>query len=292
MFRKRIKKTFPEGTFIPTNQRVMAIIQLCLALTALLFLASKPFMQDHFALKSDSLVYDYVLGKNNEQRLEYFHQLQEPTKETILLKYKILLNAFNVPFHEKLQSSIYTIFFKSSIYERAWILFGIVIPIMLLKKREGAKHAAWILPLIVVAFLISNANLKNQTLSEEMKLYPSEDMLVTNYLNAPLSNYSYEEQQKLLLKAWHSYLVENYTKEIPATNQNVFKNQVAKGEHAFHAAKLLKMPESRTQKTNDKQSTFLMTAYLLWNLLFAYISSTRSKYKKEPLQKIQEAPAN
>ena len=59
---RRRKKTFPPGTFIPTPQRLMAIAQLCIAFSLLLWYAMQPFMGEYFDLRSRMLLYEYAMG--------------------------------------------------------------------------------------------------------------------------------------------------------------------------------------------------------------------------------------
>ena len=57
-----LRKTFPPGTFIPTSQRLMAIGQLCLVFSLMLWYMIQPFMGEYFALRSRMLLYEYVMG--------------------------------------------------------------------------------------------------------------------------------------------------------------------------------------------------------------------------------------
>ena len=62
MFRKRTKKIYPPGTFIPTPARVCAIIQLCVAFTVLIWNMATPFAGELFNVKSKMILYHDVMG--------------------------------------------------------------------------------------------------------------------------------------------------------------------------------------------------------------------------------------
>src|SRR4051812_38869550 len=74
----RPSKIFPPGTFIPTPQRLMAIGQLCLAFSLMLWYLTQPFMGEYFALRSRMLLYEYVMGTSDwtEQEAKLKRQVQ------------------------------------------------------------------------------------------------------------------------------------------------------------------------------------------------------------------------
>lgn len=292
MFHKRKKQIFPEGTFIPTKPRILSIIQLCLGFTALLFAAAEPFMGEHFNFKSQILLHDYVMGKNSEAQALLFDKLPNEKKAAVTLSYERLKEAANTSFLDKLNNSFDLVLFKSSIFERSWIFFAIIIPILLLKKVDGATHAVWILPLIVTAYFISNeVKGKRVEVSEETKLFPKEELLVDRYLKKNIHALSFSDQQKELLNAWRLYLIEDFAGEVPSVNSKEFQAQVNKGEFAFNLARIERLPLPFTPKDNfKKQPWFVMIAYLIWNILFAACISI-SKYRPKHLQKNQEEPA-
>ena len=58
----RSRKTFPPGTFIPTSQRLMAIGQLCIAFSLMIWYLTQPFMGEYFALRSRMLYMNMYMG--------------------------------------------------------------------------------------------------------------------------------------------------------------------------------------------------------------------------------------
>ena len=84
----RPRKSFPPGTFIPTSQRLMAIGQLCIALSLMLWYMTQPFMGEYFALRSRMLLYEYVMGtsdisKTKNGQEEKFERRRERFKTII-----------------------------------------------------------------------------------------------------------------------------------------------------------------------------------------------------------------
>ena len=156
MFRKRVRKEFPPGTFISTPARVMAILQLCVAFTLIAWHAGEPFLGDLFNIKSKLVVYQFVLGIKNEANAERFARLPAIQRQQIERNYNTLQKQYNLPFWDKLKRSFEIIFFGIPSFELAWILLSIIIPILLLKKVEGAVQAVWLLPLATLFFTIDN----------------------------------------------------------------------------------------------------------------------------------------
>lgn len=282
MFKKRIKKNFPEGTFIPTFPRILSIIQLCLAFTAFLFAAGSPFLTHHFDIKSKILLYDYVLGNTIHTTKAHFNELDEHQKNRVMAGYEELNKAASTSFFKKLEQSLNLILIKISAFERAWILFAIVIPILLLKKVEGAKQAVWILPLIALAYLCNNQTLESPISNEEAMLYPEEDWLSMEYLGKNINEFPIQDQQGQLLKAWHYYLIDFYTKEQPSSDPEIFQNQKVKGEFRFHLARIEKLKglEESEGFALKKQPFFLMFIYCIWNIFFAMVTSEIFIFKK------------
>ena len=99
MFRKRAKKSYPPGTFIPTPARVFAILQLCIAFSILLWNASLPFMGDLYEIKSKLLLYKHVIDHPQFVRLSPLEQ------ESIHTSQAVLQAQLGLPFLQKLGNS-------------------------------------------------------------------------------------------------------------------------------------------------------------------------------------------
>lgn len=281
------KKQFPPGTFIPTPARVVAIIQLCLAFTAILWSCGYPFMGELFELKSEMLIYRYVLGtplggftaapqetleeqraffKRNQNR---FQLLPEWQKEQISAQYQNLQNRSEISFFSKLRRGLHLIFFEVPPFEQAWMLFSVVIPIMLLIRMEGAVSAAWILPVLVFFYALANQVEGKTSFRGEVALFPSEENIVSEYLKKPLSS-NILEQQRELMHGWQLYLIKVWAKSLPSNDSEMFKRQVEQGEFAFNVARtevVAKHPHPSPFQL--KQPLILLFLYFAWNLFFA-----------------------
>ena len=192
MFRKRQKKNFPEGTFIPTPARVCAIIQLCLAFSLILWYASEPFIGEIFTLKSKQLFYQDIMGIPSKDHLsgeslerlsrnaERFSMLSVEQQDQLTSSYQSLQNQLQRSFLEKIISMAGIFLGKIPAFELAWIVLSIIIPILLLKKIEGATQAVWLLP-VLVAFYAADVRwfgAYGHASPPDAALFPSEQELV------------------------------------------------------------------------------------------------------------------
>lgn len=268
MFKKK-KKEIPPGTFIPTPARVIAIIQLCLAFTVVMWSAGYPFMGELFAVKSKLLLYDNVIGN-----AERFAQLPAEQQTQLIQSREELQKRTEVPFMSKLAQSLRIMAVQIPPFELTWIFFSIVIALMLLMKIEGALHAVWLLPLIASVYAIDN-HLYGvvPAMSDEAKLFPTEEVLVRDYVKGDFSANIFEQQQQLM-RAWETYLVAEWAHEQPAEEAVVFSGQVEKGNYAFTVARIQKLPQDRRQQDaayfRMKQPFSILALYIVWNLFFAW----------------------
>lgn len=282
MFRKRIKKTFPAGTFIPTPARVCAIIQLCLAFSVLLWNASEPFIGEIFYTKSGLLLYYDVMGipahdhaihdvrlARNSQR---FDALPKQTKEHITQNLQALQTKLKRSFWDKLKSTVTLFTDKISPFELAWIFFSIVIAIMLLKKVEGAAQAVWLLPFLVACYAIETRLSTKEKLFDETNFFPTEKMLVENYIQKPLSEDIFE-QQKELMEGWKRYLIDKWAGQTPSEAKKVFDRQAEEGEFHFNLARL-KWRANQNHLIGalppPSPALWQLVLYFFWNVYFAY----------------------
>lgn len=281
MFRKRAKKYFPPGTFIPTPARVMAILQLCIAFTLILWNASAPFMEDLFNIKSKMVVFHYVMGMTQPENSHRFNQLPAPIVDKITRDYKELQEQLSRSFFEKIESAFKRILFEIPPFELAWIFFSIVISILLLLRIEGAIQTVWLLPLLAGAYAVDNrfnGNARKPT--QEELLFPSEAYIVHHHLTEPLSQNIFEQQTQLQ-KGWELYLIENWAKQIPSNESTLFRRQVAQGEFNFNVERLQRMAKE-IDKTPLRESNLLLALYIFWNLSFALIVNQVYSTKGNP----------
>lgn len=281
MFRKRTKKEFPPGTFIATPARVMAILQLCLALMVLLWQLSQPFLGDFFAIRSKMAVYEYVMGSSNGSLLQKrnasrFQELPPATQEVLKKNYARWQNKLQDSFLTKLRRSFEGLFFEMSLFEKIWLALALVLPILILLKVEGAIQAAWLLPIIAFAYAVDNRQNGTTTgLSAELQLFPTEIFLMEKYSAGEIDPSPFK-QKEMLEASWQAYLIHEWAHATPSEETAAFNGQVEEGEYAFTTARALAIKEAKTPKFK-RESNALFILYLLWNIAFAY---TVTKYQR------------
>lgn len=286
MFKKR--KEFPPGTFIPTPARILSIVQLCLAFSLLLWLASQPFMGDLFRVKSQLLLYKHTMGIENpsdknlgskeklERNAHRFNHLPKTPRDKILSKFRRLQELLQTTFPQKLKSVWQIFAFKLSTYELLWIILSVLIPIFLLKRIEGAQHAVWLLPTLALLFLVDNQLNGKQDIP--LDFYPSENEIIHSYLKEPLHS-GISQQREQLKKGWELYLVKNWSHQEPSLESQKYEGQVEEGEFAFNVARLEKMPLP-FYEFQAKIPLYIAICYVVWNLIFAYKISNILNHKK------------
>lgn len=297
MFSKK-KRYFPHGTFIATPARITAILQLCFAFSVIAWDAGQPFMGELFALKSKIYLHQTVMGtysqfsggdplENEElqtklaRNAQRFAELSHEEKDPILQSHQKLQNRINIPFPKKLNESFKILVCHIRPFEQAWLAFSIVISILLLMRIDGAWQAAWLLPLICLFYAVDNsANGKKPILTEEARLFPSEEVLLKDYVKEPLE-VGILEQQKQLRRGWRLFLVKEWALEEPSQDPKKFIEQVEKGEFQFNLERLKKNPLHSSEGVlftlHKQQPLFVLLLYLSWNLFFAWFVN-RKKY--------------
>lgn len=289
---RRLRKTFPPGTFIPTTQRLMAIGQLCIAFSLMLWYLSQPFMGEYFALRSRMLLYEYAMGtsdilknqqnqeKKLERQVERFEQL--PESEQVLLKkdYRLLQAHAQRPAFQKILNGIQSLIRDVPPFEQAWIFFSITIAILILLKVEGAKQAAWLLPLIVLAYSFDNQLAGKNSTSPDTLLFPTEKTIVQYYLTEPLAS-SLLKQKEQLEKGWKHYLIENWSSKTYEDENH----QLEEAEFRFTLARLkLLHGQPRSEWLNsfhEKSNPLVLFLFLIWNSLFAWVVSRSYQLKNK-----------
>jgi hypothetical protein len=283
MFRKRQKKYFAPGTFIPTPARIVAILQLCIAFTVILSSASYPFLGEIFHNKAQAMLYSDVMGNasaveavEDKERLlrnaQRFDALPEQERTQIQNEYHELQNSAKTSFLEKISRSISILAAQLPAFKQAWIFFSVAIALLLLLRIEGAVYAAWLLPVIALAYAWdNNTHGMQQSLSEEERLFPTEAIILHDYLEEPLSN-NILEQQEQLQHGWQLYLVDKWSKQKPSKDALVFKQQIEEGEFKFNVARIKarKYENDVSVLFRQKEHVLTLLLYVLWNLFFAW----------------------
>ena len=227
-------------------------------------------MGELFSTKAKLLVYQHVMGKKLEGHAAQFAQPTFKQRSQILHDYDVLQKRLETGFMEKMGRALQGLW-QLPMLEKAWIFFAILIPILLLKRIDGAVQIVWILPLLTVAYAVENrlqGSPKAMTLEE--RLFPSEAALLRDYLKEPLAP-SLPQQQQQLERGWQIYLVREWAKEIPADREAELKKQVEKGDFAFNLARLSAIKNQPAPIDRKQESFGLLALYLFWNLSFALL---------------------
>lgn len=269
-------------------QRLLAIIQLCLAFSLLFWYLIQPFMGEYFALRSRMLPYEYVMGtsellkkegyKEKLARLELRFKELPPLQQTLLRNDYNQLSAYaKRPVFQKILDGLKTFLVEIPPFEQAWIFFSILISILILLKKEGAPVAAWILPLIVLAYAIDNQMSGKVSSPPDLHLFPTEEKI----LNQPLHG-SLTQQKEQLQQGWDRYLIDHWS-TIQSDNE---REQIEEGEFQFTLARLkLLHGQPRSEWLNvfhEKLNPIWLILFLGWNFCFALLSNY-SRNLKAPM---------
>lgn len=275
------RKEFPPGTFIPTPQRLMAIGQLCIALSLLFWYAIQPFMGEYFSLRSRMLLYEYVMGTSDllkkddqreklERQAKRFQFLPENQKNLILKDYQQIQEYAQRSTFQKIIDGLQVLFLKIPPFEQAWIFFSITIAILVLLKKEGAKSAIWLLPLIVIAYSFDNQMTGKTLTSPDLKIFPTEKMIIENYLTEPFADSPFKQKEQLE-KGWKYYLIDQWS----INQEQEQGQQLEEAEFQFTLARLnLLHAQPHSEWLNafhEKLSLFTLLLFFIWNVLFAWL---------------------
>jgi hypothetical protein len=270
MFKKQ-KRIFPPGTFIPTPLRILSIIHLCIAFSALLYVMGYPFMGQLFENKRQLLIYEQVTTDE-----DFFNSLPYDLQIEINDGFQELKARMRVPFSSKFTQSISILLFHLPPFHKAWLLFSILIPLLLLIKIDGAARAAWLLPVITAAFIFDHINHTHpQYQTKEEQLFPNEQWLVDRYLKQPLPS-SVSEQHNLLLKGWKLYLIDQWGNSQSPHSQNIEEEQLKIAQFTFNAARLSALASDKPIPSYQRRKSHaLLLAFFLWNTFFAWYVNRR-----------------
>ncbi len=286
MFRKK-RQEIPAHVFIAKPARILAIIQLCLAFTAIGWNMVTPYIDNYMTQTSYALLYQNVAGVETpsknlsataqgrlQRNAARFAQLPLSERAKLSAYYTILQKKIEPSFWAKTTNAFYTFAVKTPPFELAWIFFSIALALMLLLRIEGAAQALWILPLIVAAYIVDNGLQPKATTAASATLFPSEAHIVQQYLKKPLDK-SIQKQQEELTLGWQLYLIDVWSKEVPSSDPLIYAEQVENGEFFFNLARLKHEALENTASPGivpRHQPFVVLLLYLAWNICFALVA--------------------
>ena len=182
-----------------------------------------------------------------------------------------------------MKEGLYALLFRTPAFEMAWIFFSVTICILLLSKREGAQQTVWLLPIIILVFAVNNYLFTKPSMpSPDEALFPTEEMLIKDYLSAPLSP-SILEQKKQLEEGWKRYLIDQWTSAKVKNLESHHQFEEAEFNFTVQRLKLLHFQSQAEWLGNfpKKSNLALLFLYFFWNIFFAWAVYT----KKQTFQK-------
>lgn len=294
-------KKFPPGIFIPTPARIVAIIQLCLALCLLLWQLSQPFMGDLFRVKSQLLIYKETMGlvshvntNQEDQALlarnaKRFEKLDAYVQRQIRKDYDRVEDRLSQNFGQKLKRLGEIFGSEMSVYQLSWMILSMILPILLLKRVEGASQSIWLLPLLALLFLFQNQRYSKWSHDEEKRLFPTEDVIIATYLKEPLSS-DILKQREQLLQGWHLYLIKEWAHADPSKDPVLFQQQIEEGKFNFNVHRLTAITPNSSAFIS-KSSFLTALLYVIWNLFFASYVNWHLFHEKKLNNKYTPIPA-
>jgi hypothetical protein len=255
------------------KKKIIIIFHLIFAFSFLSWLVMKPYVMEVVSRKSQTSLYEMII-----EREALYQNLSIQEQEVIQNGYREMAKKPGSSFTKQLGRLFFA---ETPSFALAWLFFSVLLCLLLLFNIEGAKMAAWILPILIIGygyFLF--------TAPPPMRpgLFPTEKYVRTTYLEGYEGN-----DRKQLLEGWHLYLVNEWTEELPNADPEVFKLQVDQGLFLFNIARLQWIREGKGDEVvmagfTSPPSLFRILSYFLWNLLFAWIINRREKSSPfEPL---------
>jgi hypothetical protein len=242
-------------------------------------------MGEYFTLKSHLLIYEYILGKSSthdsshQEKLNRnaarFSHLPQKQQENLLNNYGKLTDRLSRSWKIKMLDGLHVLFFDIPSFELAWLFFSVIIAILLLMRIEGAAQAAWLLPVIVLAYGIDNQlNGSLPSPSPDLFLFPTDMYLQQHYILEPLKT-DLTEQKQQWMQGWHAYLVDQWTTQSSDVKTSI--ELVEEGEFNFNLGRLQILQSHLNWKKifHEKIHYFYLSVYLIWNLLFAWCVNRR-----------------
>ena len=284
-----IIKTPSSESSLPTKQRIIVIIQLCIAFSLILWYAFQPFMGEYFNIKSRMLLYEYVMGTStllksdqqkdvlgrNEKRLTL---MNNNDKRQIERHYKDLYLYSTRPLLTKIGDGLKTLLLDIPSFKLAWIIFASLISIFLLIKRDGSEVASWLLPCIALVYGIDNQlNGHPPHVPLDSTLFPTESVIIEEYLKESLAH-GVEEQRAQLKNGWNTYLVFNWSTD-PTQSWN---ERIEEAEFNFTLARINRLRDTPIQSLNktyhERSHFFWISIYFLWNVFFAWSMTDKTRF--------------
>lgn len=273
-----------KSSFIK-SAKLLIVLNLCLTFSFLVWQGCQAATSRYFLHKSTSRLLDNVTG--SEQLLlnsalpevarsklirhhERFLSLSQSSRDELYDFANTLKNEAPLTPSLLLKQVFFSLAWELSPFLQAWIFFSLVLSLLCLNHKEGAREALIILPLILLAhFLLTPLDY----LEPKNDPYPDEASLLQQYFMAyPEENGSVTTD--LLVNAWHFYLAKNWSTNtsLSADDLKPKLSQVAEeGEFYFNLDRLkyrMHSLQATEQAKSITLSFFPRLLLLLWSSFF------------------------
>lgn len=238
----------------------------------LLFLA--PFTGEHFDIRSDLLLFEHVTGIGEGRFIpketlltsqERFAKLPQAQQHTVLEGYRHLENIAQMPASTRFKRALWLLTHQEAPFLQGWFIAGMVLPILLLLRREGSVRALWLLPVITGLYVCSHFLYSVQEMpSADAALFPTEEQLRIYEDPAVMYASSFERMKD----AWQHYLVQHWSPSKPLLET---ASSLDEAEYQFTLARVLAKIRhpAHISHTFPKRSHLFLALFLGWHLLFA-----------------------
>lgn len=264
---------------MPKIVRVCAIFQLCLTCSWLLVLVFAPFTGEYWTMRASLLLFETVTGVGEGRFIphdkllrhqERFRQLPATLQASVLEGYRRLEQDAEVPASVWCKRAIHLLTHQEAPFLQVWLIAGIVLPVLLLLRKEGSVGALWLLPCISVCYVLSHFFYSTPyPPSADAKLFPTEEALRAYEDPSLLPASDYARMQD----AWNRYLLTHWSPSAPLANTP--STPLEEAEYQFTLARVLAKIEapakSQTMSSFPQRSPLFLGLFFFWHLCFALI---------------------
>lgn len=272
------------------SSRIAAIFNLCLLFWMVAWYMGYPFLKEHSEYKDRTSVYKYVMGLDEDPdrsklMKNLFLQIPDEKQLQLIDDYEHWKSQFHRGWALKALDGTYILSFALPAFLRTWLFFSLIVSLMVLYRSVHTREVIWILPLLALLLATDNYHFARSTPKPlDAHLFPSEEYIVTHYIDDQRLSGGMSNQFAQLKEAWNRYLVTEWLKEKPVKEEQAYKNQVLRGDHAFQVERLLHLGKAGTlgefNRFKEKYSPLFIFFFLAWNVVFAGIVAFDKEFNK------------
>lgn len=259
--------------------RLCAIFQLCLTCAWMLLLFFAPFMGEYWTTRASLLLFETVTGVGEGRFIphdkllrhqERFLKLPPTVQTSVLEGYRQLELEAKTPAGVRLKRAINLLTHQEAPFLQAWFIAGMVLPVLLLLRKEGSVAALWLLPLISACYVLSHFFYSAAVPpSVDAQLFPTEEALKAYEDPALLHLSEYARMQD----AWNRYLLTHFAPKAPLAT--TLSTPLEEAEYQFTLSRVMakiKAPaKAAAQPIFPQRSSLFLGLFFFWHLCFALI---------------------